>query len=157
MKLSITGIARLVEKRSDERDNVKLTNAIRELMNGHGEYVVSGTTTDATPTNIWTDQAPYPPSIVDLFARVVMYDSTGPVSQSASYWKRAVLGYPSIGGATISSYTVSADNETGGAAACDAVFTGTATEGQLALQVTGIAGRTCNWRAWITVLAAPWE
>lgn len=115
--------------------------------------LITGITANATPASIWLDNVP-PLSVADLFARVAMFDITG--NQAAVYWKRAAVYADAAGNLTVTAYTVSADYETGGAAAADAVFTGTATPGQIALQVTGIAARTCKWQAWITVLAAPW-
>jgi hypothetical protein len=153
MNITTSGVPRLVEKRSDERDTVALVNSMRDVLNARAEYIYTLTTTDATPANIWVDNMPAS-SITDLFARVVMHDTTS--GQGAVYWKRAAVISDANSLLSLTTYTVSPDYESVYAVAADCAFAATATPGNISLLVTGLAARTCNWRAWITVMAYPW-
>ncbi len=153
MKLSVSGSgrSRLIEKRSDERDNVKLTNALRDLANGQGTYMASLTTTDATLSAIWTDTV-NADSVLNL--EIVFVGSTAAAAKRASYVRRQVayrVGDSNVvllGGADV----IGTDQET------DATWgvSITASGGSIVANVQGGAADTVNWRARVNAVWTPY-
>ena len=153
MKLTVSGpgSANLIEKRSDERDNVKLTNAIRNVINGHQISFFRTTTKDATLTPIWTDSL-NADSVVNLEA--VITGVTANAAKVATYTRRqtalrvaagvAVL----VGGADV----IGTDQET------DATWnvTITVSAGNLIVNVQGGVADTVFWNARVTALWSPY-
>ena len=148
--------ARLIEKRSDERDRTLLANAQRDLANQQvNAWPKVITTTDATVTSIWSDTLP-PNAVVDLW--VVAVGLTADGTGAAAYRRRGV--FQRVGSAAVvtvggAADIIGTDRETDptwdvafalDAGAPDTIF----------LTVKGAVGATVTWRANITGIVQPW-
>lgn len=148
--------ARLIEKRSDERDRTLLANAQRDLANQQvNAWPKVITTTDATVTTVWSDTLP-PNSVADLWVAVVGLTADG--MGAAAYRRRGV--FQRAGAAAVialggTADIIGTDRETDptwdvafalDAAAPDTIF----------LTVKGAVGATVTWRANITGIVQPW-
>lgn len=148
--------ARLIEKRSDERDKTLLSNAQRDLANQQvNAWPGVITTTDATVTTIWSDTLP-PNAVADLWVAVVGLTADG--TGAAAYRRRGVfqrVGSGALAALGGTADIIGTDRETDptwdvafalDAAAPDTIF----------LTVTGAVGATVTWRANITGIVQPW-
>jgi hypothetical protein len=152
VKLTLTKVARLVEKRSDERDNVALTNGLREALNGHGLYFRSLTTTGATPGVIWQDTV-NADSVLYLDAIIV--GATASAAKQAKYHREVAAFRVAAGAATLigAADVIGTDQETD--ATWDVAFG--VTSGDVTLTVTSGAGDTAFWRSRVTALWVPYQ
>jgi len=148
--------ARLIEKRSDERDKVKLTNALRDLGNQQvNVWPGVVTTTDATATAVWSDDLG-PNSVADLWLCVVAVSSDG--AEQAAYRRRGVFyragtaAVATLGGA---SDIIGTDRETDPTWSADFALDA-GSPSMIFVNVTGAVGATVSWRANITGVVAPW-
>jgi hypothetical protein len=150
--------ARLIEKRSDEQDNVALTNQIRDtIVNQRVDvWPQQIQTADATMTSIWSDQLPAD-SVGDF--TMVVVGQTAASGDVGGYRRRVVVrrvgtGAVAVVGAGVD--IIGVDKET--VAGWDAGFAlDAATPGLLYAVVTGAAATAINWRAHITGSVRPWE
>jgi hypothetical protein len=154
VKLTASGVgaARLVEKRSDDTDNVKLTNALRKVANGEGRYFRQITTTDNTVTEIWRDTV-NADSAVNLEISVVSYGLPTPTFDVSSLMRRQaayrVGTTPTVLATTWD--TIGTDVSGGPTISIAAVG------GDVVLSVQGRNGQTINWNARIVATWAPYQ
>lgn len=152
MKLTVSQ-PRLVEKRSDERDNVYLARAVRDgVLNQLGSYFTATETADATPVVIWSDTVNAGSSI-DVMVRVNAYCAGS--NEGASYWRRALYRANSTGIAAQvgGTQTPAADFEDDASWDVSLSVSGST----LSLSVTGAADKTIKWRAYVDALWTPLE
>lgn len=156
MKLPVPQ-SRLIEKRSDEADNFGLVNQLRDvIVNAKVEAYRKAATTDATVTEIWSDELPA--DSIGEFWMWVAAETLG-ASAVAGYMRRVTVKRVGIGavayigaGADI----IGTDHED--VAGWDTAFAlDAARPGLLFVTVTGAAATEINWRARITGLVSPWE
>lgn len=152
MKLSTSGRARLVEKRSDERDNVGLTNAVRDVVNGQGQYFISYTTTDASLLTVWSDTMA-PSSALMLWIDVVgqVDDLTCVVASRRSSFLCTSAGVATF----VSTSVIGADDNPIGATFSAGVAGGGSNGVRLLL--AGAAATTVQWRLSIRGIWTPFE
>lgn len=156
MKLTIGGQAsKLIEKRSDERDIVRVVNKLRDEMNTLSRQAPPPiTTADATPTVAWQDTMPAN-ATADIVVEVVAQTSGG--VDSASYWRRACFRRPGTAAAILVGVVdiLGTDHET--VAGWDCTLQVGPTSGDVSLLVTGAGATTVTWRAYVKALVTPWE
>ncbi len=149
MRLSTKG-ARLIERKSDERDQFLVVNSLRDTANARGTYAASLTTTDATPSEIWRGTVNADSSMVlrvTVAAQALAADFAG-------YDRRYVISRTGSANAVIQQTdTIGTDFET--AAAWDIGLS--VSTGDVVLSVTGAAATTVTWRADITAVWSPFE
>lgn len=156
MKLAVPS-SRLIEKRSDEQDTVSLVNQIRDtIINAKAEAFRLVSTTDATLTEIWSDDM-NADSIAALWLVAVGY--TAGAAQVGTYVRRVTARR--IGSGTVAIIGAGADiigTDHESVAGWDAGFALDAAQpGKIFATVTGAAATDISWRAWVTALVAPWE
>lgn len=156
MQLSVPS-SRLVENRSDSRDNSDLTNAMRDVvLNAVGEYFRNGSTADATVTEIWSDTM-NADSVADLWLTVV--GQTAGAASGAGYRRRVVAKRIGTGAVTFlgaGADVIGVDKED--VAGWDAGFAlDAARPGLIIAYVQGAAATDVSWRAHIHAVVIPWE
>ncbi len=148
MRLSTKG-ARLIERKSDERDTFLAVNSVRDVANQRGRYARDTTTTDATATEIWRDTVNADSA---LTLRVSVVASGG--GNFAAYDRRVVVTRTGSAAAVIQ--------------ATDAIGTDVETDptwgiafsvstGDIVLSVTGAVGATIDWRVDVGAVWIPFE
>lgn len=144
MKLTVNK-AKLIERRSDERNNFELANALRKAAVARGTYAEDLTTTTAAVTEIWRDTVNADSAMV---LRVTVCASQPP--NYAAYDRRVVVTRTGSAAAVIQATdTIGTDFETVGA--WDITFS--VSTGDIVLSVTGAA----TWRADITAVWSPFK
>jgi hypothetical protein len=156
MKLPVR-TARLIEKRSDPRDNVSLVNEIRDkIVNAKVEAYRTIDTTDATVTVIWSDEMSAD-SVGDFWLTVV--GATAGAALVGGYIRRVTAKRAGTGAVAIvgaGADIIGVDHED--AAAWDVAFALDAAQpGLLFATVTGDVATAISWRARITGVIQPWE
>ena len=154
MKVTIPQ-ARLIEKRSDETDQVRLVNQVRDtVLNKKGIYFGDVTTTDATATSIWSDSLSANQGVT-LTLTVSGSDATG--ANVASYQRKCAFQRTGTGAVTLlgaGADVIGVDKES--VAAWDAGFaTDSADSSKVAAYVQGAASTTIVWHAEITAIWSP--
>lgn len=153
MKITVSGpgAANLIEKRSDERDNVKLTNAMRNVLNGQLLQFAQVTSIGAGFTTIWTDSM-NADSVVNL--EVAIVGVTAAAGKRATYMRRQTAYRIGTGVAVLlgAADTIGTDQES------DATWgvSLAVSAGNFLLQVQGGAGDTVFWNARITAVWSPY-
>lgn len=154
MRLPVSS-ARLIQGRSDDFDRNDLANAMRELLNGRGDYYRQITTTDATVTNAWDDELPAN-GVALVWGEFVGVTADG--VDAGGYVRKGVFRRPGAGavvtvGAGVD--VIGTDLET--AAGWDAGFAlDAAVPGNVFAYVQGAAATTITWRVNIRALVLPW-
>ena len=152
--ISSPGVSRLIEKRSDERDTVKLTNAIRKTLNGQLLTFAQITTVgNAFGYVIWTDNLNIN-SVCCIELTVVGITTDG--AKQASYMRKLDLFRTGTGnaqnlGGGVS--TIGTDQATDGAWNVNYVL---GASGLVNITVQGNVGDTISWNARITALWSPY-
>jgi hypothetical protein len=147
--------ARLIEKRSDETDQVRLVNQVRDtVLNKKGIYFGDVTTTDATATSIWSDSLSANQGVT-LDLTVTGSDATG--LNIASYKRRCAFQRIGTGAVVLvgaGADVIGVDKES--IPAWDAGFAldSVATDSVYAY-VQGSVPRTVTWHAEITAIWSP--
>lgn len=156
MKLPVPN-SRLVEKRSDEQDTFGLVNQIRDtIVNAKVEAYRTAATTDATVTEIWSDEMPAN-SVGDFWLWVV--GATATSSEAGGYIRRVTVkraGTAAVVVVGAGADVIGTDHED--TAGWDVAFAlDAARPGFLIATVTGAAATSISWRARITGLVSPWQ
>ena len=154
MKLTVPQ-PRLIEKRSDETDTVRVTNQIRDsVLNKKGVYFGDVTTTDATATAIWSDSLSANQSVT-LTLTVSGSDATG--LNVASYQRKCAFQRTGTGAVTLvgaGADVIGVDKES--VPAWDAGFaTDSVDNTKVAAYVLGAASTTITWHAEVTAIWSP--
>lgn len=145
MKLTTDKVAKLIERKSDERDTFRLVNALRSNAIARGTYAASLTTTSATPAEIWRDTVNANSTLV---LRVTACGQSG--TDFAAYDRRVVVTRTGSAAAVIQATdTIGTDFET--VPAWDVTFA--VSTGDIVMSVTGAA----DWRADVTAVWSPFE
>jgi hypothetical protein len=148
--------ARLLERRSDEKDLVALLREIRDnVINQQGEYWREVTTTDATVTSIWTDSLP---SSSVAHVELVVVGEIADGTTAGGYWRRAVFRRAGTAAAVQIGATDTLGGDKEDVAGWDAgLSVDPATTGNVRATVQGAAATTVNWRAYVRALVQPWQ
>jgi hypothetical protein len=146
---------RLIEKRSDETDQVRLVNQVRDtVLNKKGIYFGDVTTTDATATSIWSDSLSANQSVT-LDLTVSGTDATG--ANVASYKRRCAFQRTGTGAVAYvggGSDVIGVDKESVGAWDAGFALDSVATDSVYAY-VQGAASTTITWHAEVTAIWSP--
>ena len=141
--------ARLIQGRSDKRDEHDLANAMRDAIHATPRFGTGIKTSDATVTELWRDEVNGDSSII-LHIDVTATSGT----DFAAYSRRIVAHRDGAFGVSIDvTDTIGTDFETN--AAWDISITADA--GDLVLSVTGAAATDVKWRAAISATWSPFE
>lgn len=148
MKLSTKG-ARLIEKKSDERDTFLVANSTRDVANQRGRYARDATTTNATPAEIWRDTVNADSCLV---LSVTVAASGG--GDFAAYDRRVVVSRTGSAAAVIEATDViGTDVETDPSWGISFAVSA----GDIVLSVTGGLAVTVDWRADVGAVWSPFE
>jgi hypothetical protein len=147
VKLTASGVgaARLVEKRSDDTDNVKLTNALRKVANGEGRYF-------RQVTEIWRDTV-NADSLVNLEISVVSYGLPTPTFDISSLMRRQVAYRVGTTPTVLAAVWDTIGTDASGGPTISIAAVG----GDVVLSVQGRNGQTINWNARIVATWAPYQ
>jgi hypothetical protein len=154
MKLTIPQ-SRLVEKRSDEQDQVRLLNHVRDgVLNKKGTYFATATTTDASTITPWTDTLSASQSVF-LELKVTCVSLTG--FDVGSFWRR--VSFASNPAGVVDAIGAGADIIGNDLATVAGLAAGFAEDDTLLstiyVYITGVANETFHWNCEINAIWSP--
>lgn len=137
----------MVEKRSDETDNVLLTNEMRDLLQQQGRYYREATTSDATPVVLWAMDIARDTT---LWVEAVVLSHAVASGNAGASWRIARFKNVAGVGASGAVAMTSDDYDAGGVVALARAGV------TLTITITGVAAVAIDWHARVTAMEVPW-